>query len=72
MVYGPDGPLNPEGLRGDDEAVRHKMLDMVGDLALAGLPVVARFEAELPGHALNRRLVLALLERTDCWELAVG
>ena len=72
VVYGPDGPLNPEGLRGDDEAVRHKMLDMVGDLALAGLPVVARFEAELPGHALNRRLVLALLERTDCWELAVG
>jgi UDP-3-O-[3-hydroxymyristoyl] N-acetylglucosamine deacetylase len=72
VVYGPDGPLNPEGLRGVDEAVRHKMLDMVGDLALAGLPVIARFEADLPGHALNRRLVLALLEQTDSWELAVG
>jgi UDP-3-O-[3-hydroxymyristoyl] N-acetylglucosamine deacetylase len=72
VVYGPDGPLNPEGLRGPDEAVRHKMLDMVGDLALAGLPVIARFEAELPGHALNRRLVLALLAQPERWELAVG
>lgn len=69
LVYGPDGPLNPEGPRAPDEPVRHKLLDMLGDLALAGVPVRARFEAELPGHALNARLIAALLAAPEAWQV---
>jgi UDP-3-O-[3-hydroxymyristoyl] N-acetylglucosamine deacetylase len=57
-----DGPLvlNPGGLRTPDEFVRHKMLDVVGDLALAGAPLKARFRGNRSGHALNNRLLRAL------------
>ncbi len=62
--------VNPEGLRFDDEFVRHKMLDAVGDLSLAGAPICGRFVADQPGHALNARLVRALLDTPEawCWE----
>lgn len=69
VVYGPDGPLNPGGLRFPDEPVRHKLLDMTGDLALAGIPIQGHFSAHLPGHALNARLVRALLDAPDAWEI---
>jgi len=61
---------NPEGLRFDDEFVRHKLLDAVGDLSLAGAPIYGRFVADQPGHALNARLVRALLDTPEawCWE----
>lgn len=62
--------VNPEGLRFDDEFVRHKLLDAVGDLAMAGAPICGRFVADQPGHALNARLVRALLDAPEawCWE----
>lgn len=62
--------VNPEGLRFDDEFVRHKLLDAIGDLALAGAPIYGRFVADQPGHALNARLVRALLDTPEawCWE----
>lgn len=62
--------INPEGLRFDDEFVRHKMLDAIGDLAMAGAPICGRFVADQPGHALNARLVHALLDTPEawCWE----
>lgn len=62
--------VNPEGLRFDDEFVRHKLLDAVGDLSLAGAPICGRFVADQPGHALNARLVRALLDTPEawCWE----
>lgn len=62
--------VNPEGLRFQDEFVRHKMLDAVGDLAMAGAPICGRFVADQPGHALNSRLVRALLDTPEawCWE----
>jgi len=62
--------VNPEGLRFDDEFVRHKMLDAIGDLSLAGAPICGRFVADQPGHALNARLVRALLDTPEawCWE----
>ena len=70
IVIEEDRILNDEGLRIEDEFVRHKILDAVGDLMLAGAPIAGRYEAHLPGHALNNRLVLKLLDSPDawCWE----
>lgn len=59
--------VNPEGLRFDDEFVRHKMLDAIGDLAMAGAPIYGRFVADQPGHALNALLVQALLDTPEAW-----
>jgi UDP-3-O-[3-hydroxymyristoyl] N-acetylglucosamine deacetylase len=59
--------VNPEGLRFDDEFVRHKLLDAIGDLAMAGAPIYGRFVADQPGHALNARLVRALLDTPEAW-----
>ena len=64
-----DGPavLNPGGLRRPDEFVRHKMLDVVGDLALAGAPIRGRFTGNRSGHALNNRLLRALFADRANW-----
>lgn len=59
--------LNPSGLRMADEFVRHKMLDAVGDLGLAGAALRGRFIAHRAGHALNNRLLHALFEDAACW-----
>ncbi len=60
LVFGPDGPIENE-LRFPDECVRHKMLDLIGDLALLGRPIVGRVHARKSGHSLNHELVRALL-----------
>ena len=52
--------VNPGRLRFPDEYVRHKILDAIGDMALAGSPVIGRFEGRRSGHALNNRLLRAL------------
>jgi UDP-3-O-[3-hydroxymyristoyl] N-acetylglucosamine deacetylase len=57
--------LNPSGLRMPDEFVRHKLLDAVGDLALAGAPLRGRFVAHRSGHALNNRLLRALFAKAE-------
>ena len=62
--------LNPAGLRMQDEFVRHKLLDVVGDLALAGAPLHARFVGSRTGHALNNRLLHALFADAANWRLA--
>jgi UDP-3-O-[3-hydroxymyristoyl] N-acetylglucosamine deacetylase len=59
--------LNPAGLRVPDEFVRHKLLDAVGDLALAGAPLHGRFIAHRSGHTLNNRLVRALFADRSAW-----
>jgi UDP-3-O-[3-hydroxymyristoyl] N-acetylglucosamine deacetylase len=59
--------LNPEGLRMRDEFVRHKMLDAVGDLALAGAAMRGRFVAHRSGHALNNRLLRAVFADDANW-----
>lgn len=59
--------VNPGGLRMKDEFVRHKLLDAVGDLALAGAPLLARFRAHRPGHALHNRLLRALFADDAAW-----
>lgn len=62
--------LSPGGLRHRDEAVRHKMLDAVGDLALAGAPLLARYSGHRAGHAMTNRLLRALFADPTawCWE----
>jgi UDP-3-O-[3-hydroxymyristoyl] N-acetylglucosamine deacetylase len=67
-----DGPavLNPGGLRMPDEFVRHKLLDAVGDLALAGAVLHGRYVAHRPSHALNNRLLRALFDDAANWRLA--
>jgi UDP-3-O-[3-hydroxymyristoyl] N-acetylglucosamine deacetylase len=69
IVVDGDRILNPAGLRMRDEFVRHKMLDAVGDLALAGAPLCGRFVAHRTGHALNNRLLLALFADDANWRL---
>lgn len=59
--------LNPEGLRAADEFVRHKMLDAVGDLYLAGAALQGRFVGHRSGHALNNRLLRALFANPANW-----
>jgi UDP-3-O-[3-hydroxymyristoyl] N-acetylglucosamine deacetylase len=61
--------LNPAGLRMPDEFVRHKLLDAVGDLSLAGLPIRGRFRAHRSGHTLNRRLLEALFAAPDSYRI---
>jgi UDP-3-O-[3-hydroxymyristoyl] N-acetylglucosamine deacetylase len=61
--------LNPEGLRFADEFVRHKVLDIIGDLALCGMPVVGHFVGYKSGHALHQKLVRALCSGTDAVEI---
>ncbi len=67
-----DRIINPEGLRRKDEFVRHKLLDAVGDLTLAGGVIAGHYEAVQPGHRLNVDLVSALMARPGawCWERA--
>jgi UDP-3-O-[3-hydroxymyristoyl] N-acetylglucosamine deacetylase len=67
-----DGPmvLNPGGLRRPDEFVRHKLLDVVGDLALAGAPIRGRFVGQRSGHALNNKLLRALFADSTAWRAA--
>jgi len=59
--------LNPAGLRMPDEFVRHKLLDAVGDLALAGAPLIGRFVAHRSGHTLNNRLLRTLFADSSAW-----
>lgn len=59
--------LNPGGLRMDDEFVCHKMLDTIGDLALAGPPLRARFSGHRTGHALHNRLLRELFADKSAW-----
>ncbi|MFA7438518.1 UDP-3-O-acyl-N-acetylglucosamine deacetylase [Castellaniella sp.] len=61
--------LNQDGLRYDDEFVKHKILDAIGDLYLVGYPLVSRYVANKSGHGLNNQLVRALLARQDSWEI---
>ena len=60
VVVDGDRVLNPEGFRHADEAVRHKMLDALGDLALAGAPILGRYEGVRAGHAMTNKLLHAL------------
>lgn len=65
-----EGVLNPGGLRFRDEFVRHKMLDAIGDLALAGAPIRGAFRSRCGGHALNHAVLQALFADATAWRFA--
>ena len=69
IVLTRDGVMNPEGLRFPDEFCRHKILDVIGDLALLGHPLVGHVEAERAGHAMHFALVDRLLREKGSFEL---
>ncbi len=62
--------LNTEGLRYEDEFVKHKVLDAIGDLYILGHPLIGAFYAYKSGHALNNKLLRALLADAEAWEYA--
>ncbi len=72
VVIANDRILNEEGLRFEDEFVRHKILDTIGDTYLAGHSIIGHVKAYKSGHELNHRLVSELLSRKDCWEFSDG
>ena len=65
VVLGETGVLN--ALRFEDEFVRHKILDAVGDLALVGYPVIGHLVAHRAGHALHTEFAAKILEETSAW-----
>src|SRR5262245_49826831 len=67
IVLTETGMLNDTSLRFQDEFVRHKILDLLGDFALIGIPVLGRLVADRAGHALHTRFVAGLLDSTDHW-----
>jgi UDP-3-O-[3-hydroxymyristoyl] N-acetylglucosamine deacetylase len=71
IVLGETGVLN-NALRFEDEFVRHKILDAVGDLALVGHPVIGHLVAHRAGHALHTEFAGKILEETECWRLVEG
>ncbi len=69
VVFDGDQVLSPGGLRHADEPVRHKMLDALGDLALAGAPILGRYTGVRAGHALTNRLLREVFARRSAWEV---
>jgi len=61
--------INKEGLRSEDEFVKHKILDAIGDLSLLGMPIIGHFVASKSGHKLNNLLLRELMKHEDCWEI---
>lgn len=61
--------LNEDGLRFDNEFIRHKVLDLLGDIALLGCPVLGHIEAYKAGHTQHLGLMQAIAEHQDCWEI---
>ena len=69
VVIGEDEILNQEGLRSSEELVKHKILDVIGDLYLLQYNIVAEFEGYKSGHSLNNLLLNRLLELPNAWEV---
>jgi UDP-3-O-[3-hydroxymyristoyl] N-acetylglucosamine deacetylase len=69
VVFDDDKLLNTEGLRYSDECARHKVLDAVGDLALAGLPILGAYRSVRGGHKLNNAVLCALMADRSAWKI---
>jgi UDP-3-O-[3-hydroxymyristoyl] N-acetylglucosamine deacetylase len=71
IVVSGEKVLNPEGFRYTDECVRHKMLDVLGDLALAGVPIIGAFKGSKSGHSLTNKLLRKLFSDSSAFEMSV-
>jgi UDP-3-O-[3-hydroxymyristoyl] N-acetylglucosamine deacetylase len=69
IVLTPEGMLNETPLRFDDEFVRHKILDIIGDLALLGMSIKGKVTAEKSGHSVHAQLMSKLLKTERAWEI---
>ncbi len=69
VVLSEDGVVNESGLRFSNEFVRHKILDLIGDFSLLGMPFIGHISAERSGHALHNRLVKQILSQPEKWML---
>ena len=69
IVLTPEGMLNETGLRFRDEFVRHKILDIIGDLALLGMPILGKVVAERSGHIMHAGLMSKLLRVRSAWDI---
>lgn len=69
VVLSKDGILNESGLRFTNEFVRHKVLDLIGDFSLLGVPFIGHLVADRSGHALHTKLVKQILDHPDSWVL---
>lgn len=69
IVLTPDGMLNEQPLRYKDEFVRHKTLDIIGDFALLGMPILGKLKAEKSGHSVHASLMSKLLKTESAWEI---
>jgi UDP-3-O-[3-hydroxymyristoyl] N-acetylglucosamine deacetylase len=69
IVVDESGVLNEDGLRYEDEFVKHKILDAIGDLYLLGKSLIGEFYGFKSGHALNNKLLRRLIDETDAWEV---
>lgn len=67
VVINDEGVMNPEGLRFQDEFVRHKILDACGDFSLLGHPMLGHIRAFKAGHDMNAKMVRKILDTPDCW-----
>ena len=72
IVLTPDGMLNEKPLRFNDEFVRHKILDIIGDLALLGMPILGKVTAEKSGHSVHASLMSKLLKTENAWKIVEG
>ena len=72
IVLGDDDVMNQEGTRWTDEFVRHKILDAIGDLALAGLPIEGCYRSHKGGHNLNFAMMKALFADPSAYEIVEG
>ena len=69
VCFTPEGPMNPDGLRAVDECCRHKALDLIGDLALLGRPLLGHVIAERAGHAMHVALVARIMSDPSLYEI---
>lgn len=69
VILSDSGVINASGLRFENEFIRHKILDFIGDMSLVGFPVHAHFVVSRSGHTTNAKFVRHLLEATDCWQI---
>ena len=72
MVFDDERLLNTEGLRYADECARHKVLDVIGDLALAGLPLIGGYRSVRGGHKLNHAVLTAMMADRTAWRVVEG